>query len=62
MGGEGGGKPRSGGLRKCSPSQESGESGAPLILELLIFYFNSKQEQLATEGIFRKNASVEDEA
>lgn len=39
-----------------------GHTGAPIIIELLIYYFNGKEEYLNLEGIFRKSANVEEES
>ena len=42
-------------------TQEVGQTGAPLPLELLIYYFNEREDSLKLEGIFRKSVSIDDE-
>jgi hypothetical protein len=49
-------------LRTYPWMKDLGPTGAPVILEMLIYYFNNKEEYLKEEGLFRKNVSVEDEA
>lgn len=41
--------------------KEIGSTGAPLIIELLIYYFDNDKNALTTEGIFRKCVSIDDE-
>lgn len=41
--------------------QEIGAQGIPNILKMLIFYFDSHQEALLLQGIFRKSANVDQE-
>ena len=42
--------------------QEVGQTGAPLVIELLLSYFNGKEELLDSEGLFRKSVDCEEEA
>lgn len=41
--------------------KEVGQTGVPLVLELLLFYFNSNPEELKIEGLLRKSVSIDDE-
>ena len=38
-----------------------GETGAPLIIELLFIYFSKHPEGLRSEGLFRKSVGIEEE-
>lgn len=40
--------------------QEIGAEGVPNILKMLIFYFDSHEEALLLEGIFRKSANIDE--